>query len=118
MFETETVVPCLVQKLKWGAMAPLVPPVATPRQSVTKLTLLDVLWFKSGTSDDQRYIPIHVLSSELGLPICRWFSAMHAGCDSVSSFTYIRKIATFQTLKNKIDELKNKIGYGDFSHSL
>ena len=35
MSETETVGPCLVQKLKWeggggGGMAPLAPPVATP----------------------------------------------------------------------------------------
>ena len=34
MSETETVGPCLVQKLKWGGggrgMAPLLPPVATP----------------------------------------------------------------------------------------
>ena len=29
-FETETVGPCLVQKLKWVTMAPLAPPVATP----------------------------------------------------------------------------------------
>ena len=28
--KTETIGPCLVQKLKWGAMDPLAPPVATP----------------------------------------------------------------------------------------
>ena len=36
-------------------------------QSVTNLTFLDALWFKTGTGDDQRYIPIHVLASELVL---------------------------------------------------
>ena len=30
MFETETVAPCLVQKLKWGAMTPLPPSGYTP----------------------------------------------------------------------------------------
>ena len=30
MFETETVGPCLVRKLKWGAMVTLAHPVATP----------------------------------------------------------------------------------------
>ena len=39
-------------------------------QSVTNLTFLDELWFKTGTGDDQRYIPIDVLASELGLLIC------------------------------------------------
>ena len=39
-------------------------------QSVTNLTFLEALWFKIGTGDVQRYIPTHVLASELGLPIC------------------------------------------------
>ena len=39
-------------------------------QSVTNLTFLDGLWFKTGTGDDQRYIPIDVLASELGLLTC------------------------------------------------
>ena len=41
---------------------------------------------------------------------------MHAvlGCHSVSSFSHIGKMATFQTLKNKIDELKNLIEFGEF----
>ena len=86
-------------------------------QSVTNLTFLDALWFKIGIGDDQRYIPTHVLASELGLPICCWLSAMHAVCDSVNSFSHIRKITTFQTLKNKIDELTNMIDFRDFLHS-
>ena len=39
-------------------------------QSVTNLTFLDALWFKTGTGDDQRYIPIDVLAPKLGLLIC------------------------------------------------
>ena len=38
-------------------------------QSVTNLTFLDASWFKTGTGDDQRYIPIHVLASELVLTL-------------------------------------------------
>ena len=70
-------------------------------QSVTNPIFLNAIWFKTGTSDDPRYIPIHVLASELGLPMCCLGSAMHAvsGCDSVSSFPHIRKTKTFQTLK-------------------
>ena len=36
------------------------------------------------------------------------------GCDSVSTFSHIKKMATFQTLKNKIDELRDMIYYGEF----
>ena len=47
------------------------------------------------------YRPIHILTSELGLPICCLFLAMRAmsGCDYVNTFLHIEKIATFQTLK-------------------
>ena len=38
--------------------------------------------FRTGTGDDQRYIPIHVLASKLELPIYCLLPAMHAGCDS------------------------------------
>ena len=55
------------------------------------------------------YIPIHALASEIGLPICCVLPAMHAGCDSVSSFSHIKKMAAFQTLKNKIDQLTHMI---------
>ena len=53
------------------------------------------------------YIHIHLLASELGLLICCLLLAMRAmsGCDSVSTFSHIKKIATFKTLKSKIDEL-------------
>ena len=87
-------------------------------QSVTNLTFLDALWFKIGIGDNQRYIPIHVLASELGLPIYCLLSTMHAGCDSISSFSHIGKITMSQTLKNKIDELTNMINFCDFPHSL
>ena len=68
-------------------------------ESVTNLKFLDTIWFKlvlETIRDIYNYI-------------CRLLLAMHvmSGCDSVSSFSRIEKIATFQTLKNKIDKLTN-----------
>ena len=82
-------------------------------QGVTDFTLLNALWFKTGTSDD-----IYALASEIGLPICCLLPAIHAGCGSVSSFSYVRKMTAFQTWKNKIDGLANMIDLDDFSHTL
>ena len=87
-------------------------------QSVTNLAFLDALWFKTGTGDDQRYIPIHVLASELGLPICCLLPAMHEGCALVSSFSHSRKMTTFQVFKNKIEELRNMFDFGDYPHAI
>ena len=50
--------------------------VISLNQSVTNLTFLDALWFKTSTGDDQIYIPKHVLASELELPICCLLPAM------------------------------------------
>ena len=63
-----------------------------------------------------RYIPIPALA--LGIPVCCLLGAMHVGCESISSFSHIRKITTFQTLKNKMDQLTNMIDFDGFSHSL
>ena len=56
------------------------------------------------------------LASELGLLICCLLLAIRAisGCDSVSTFSHIEKIATFQILKNKIDKLVGIIDFGEF----
>ena len=63
------------------------------------------------------YTRIHLLASELGLPICCLLLAMRvmSGCDSISTFSHIEKIATFQTLKNKIDKLTYMINFGEFA---
>ena len=37
-----------------------------------------------------------------------------SGCDSVSTFSHIEKVATFQTLKNKTDELTDMIDFSEF----
>lgn len=50
-------------------------------QSVRNLTFLDTIRFKSGAGEDERFIPIHLLASELGLPTCCLLPAMHATQD-------------------------------------
>ena len=68
-------------------------------QSVTNHIFFDAIWFKTGAGGNQRYIPVHALASEIGLPICCLLPAMHviSECDS----GYIGKITTFQTFKIK-----------------
>ena len=66
-------------------------------------------------------VPVVIrVASELRLPICCLHLEIHAisGCDSVSGFLHIGKITTFQTLKNKIDELTGMIDFGEFPSSL
>ena len=62
------------------------------------------------------YTLIHLLASELELPVCFLLLAMLAisGCDSASTFSHIEKIATLQILKNKIDELGDMINFSEF----
>ena len=63
------------------------------------------------------YTRIHLLASELELPICCLLLAMRAmsGCDSVIIFSHIEKKASFQIVKNKINELTHMIGFGEVS---
>ena len=82
-------------------------------QSVTNLTFLNALWFKTGTGDDQRYIPINVLALMLlvSCNACRmWLRKQF--------FTYwkVDNVPNRQT--DKIDELTNLIDFRNFSHSL
>ena len=46
------------------------------------------LWFRAGTGETTRYIPLHVLASKLGQPLCEVLPAVHAltGCDVTSKF--------------------------------
>ena len=62
------------------------------------------------------YTPIHLLASELGLPMYCLLLAMRAmsRCDSGSTLLHIEKIATFQTLKNKINELADVVDFCKF----
>ena len=38
-----------------------------------------------------------------------------SGRDFISTFLHIENIVSFQTLTNKIDELTNMIGFGEFT---
>ena len=60
--------------------------------------------------------PTHLLASELSLPICCLLLAVRAisECDSVSTLSHIGKIATFQTLKNKINKLTDMLDSSEF----
>ena len=66
-------------------------------ESVTNFTFLDAIMLKTGAKDDERYISIHLLASELKLVICCVLLAIRAISerDSVSTFSHIEKIATF-----------------------
>ena len=84
-------------------------------QYATNLTSLDSMWFKTGTGNEQRFLPIHTLASQHGLSICRLLPAIHSitGCDSVSSLSRIGKKKAFQILVKKIDDLKDMSNFGE-----
>ena len=48
------------------------------------------LFFKTGTRDKLRYIPVHVIGDQLGASVCNLLPIFHCitGCDSTSSFSY------------------------------
>ena len=69
------------------------------------------------THNDQTYIPVNLVASELGLPICCLLPAMHAvsRCNYVSSFSHTGKTATFQTLKKQTRRTdRYMINFGEF----
>ena len=49
--------------------------------------------------------------------MCRLLVTIRAmsRCDSVSTFSHTEKIATFQTLKDKICKLADMVSFGEFS---
>ena len=63
-------------------------------------------------------VSLRLVTSKLGLPICYLFPAMYAisRCDSISSFSQTGNMTTFQTLKNKQNqlELTDMIDFGEF----
>ena len=66
-----------------------------------------------------RDVSLHLIASKLGLPIFSYlFPAMYAisRCDSISSFSQTGNMTTFQTLKNKQNqlELTDMIDFGEF----
>ena len=51
---------------------------------------IENIWFKTGTRDNMRYIPIHMVVDNLGQTMCRLVLPFHAltGCDSTSCFKW------------------------------
>ena len=52
------------------------------------------LFFKTGTRDKLRYIPVHVIGDQLGASVCNLLPIFHCitVCDSTSSFLWNWKI--------------------------
>ena len=67
--------------------------VARVDKMVSKNLMYVEVWFRTGTKDKRRYIPIHSLCDVLGAKICRALPGYHAitGCDSVSSLSRFGK---------------------------
>ena len=59
------------------------------------------LWFCTGVSDRQRYIPVHSIQEKLGERLCQSLPAFHAltGCDSTSSLSCCGKKKPRTTLQ-------------------
>ena len=70
----------------------------------TKNLMCVEVWFRTGTKDKRRYIPIHSLWDVLGAKICRALPGYHAitGCDSVSSLSRFGKKSTFDMLCSSV----------------
>ena len=87
---------------------------------VTNLVLLDSIWFKAGTGNEQQLIPIHSLTSEYGLQISCLLLAINAisGCDSVSSFSRIGKRKHSRHLKRKLISWRICVTLVSSHHSL
>ena len=74
------------------------------------------LWIKTGSGDSVRYIPIHVLTAQLGRELCQVLPAIHSltGCDYTSKFgtklaalkahpeQYLKDFGAKNNLKNQV----------------
>lgn len=63
--------------------------------------MCDELWFRTGTKDKLRFIPIHTLSQKLGSELCKLLPSFHAltGCDTTSALIHIGKKKAWKALK-------------------
>ena len=66
------------------------------------------IWFKTGTKEKVRFIPLHEISSFLGQELTLTLLAFHAitGCDSTSCFKGKGKKRSLLVLKNSVEELR------------
>ena len=73
------------------------------------------MWFKTGTKEKVRYIPMHGISVELGRELTSVLLAFHAvtGCDSTSCFKGRGKNKSLSILRNSADEFQSLKNLGD-----
>lgn len=59
------------------------------------------MWFRTGTKDKLRYLPIHTIANRIGPAMCRALPGFHSltGCDSTSALSGIGKKKGFELLK-------------------
>lgn len=74
--------------------------------------MCEELWFRTGTKDKLRFIPIHTLAQKLGPVLCKLLPCFHAltGCDSTSALINIGKKRAWKALKG------NQTKYADLTH--
>ena len=70
------------------------------------------LWFRTGAKDRLRFIPVHLLHSSLGQPLCKALPAFHAltGCDSTSALQGIGKTTAWKILL-KHNQFQHQLSY-------
>ena len=73
------------------------------------------MWFKTGSGQNRRYIPIHQVVESLGATASKMLPTLHTitGCDSTSSLSGIGKKSAFSTLKKYSHLLLDLIDFGE-----
>ena len=76
------------------------------------------MWFKTGTGQKRRYIPIHKIVESLGATASKMLPTFHSitGCDSTSSFSGIGKKSAFTILKKYSNQLLDLLEFGEESN--
>ena len=81
---------------------------------------IENIWFKTGSKDNLRYIPIHMIADNLGHTLCRLILPFHAftGCDSTSCFKWKGKKKGLEVLQKdesltQLEELGNAADFPD-----
>ena len=73
------------------------------------------LWFKTGTRDKLRYIPIHGVQDKLGRSVCDSLLGFHAvtGCDTTSGLASIGKKKALKALRSSTIRQEKLVTLGD-----
>ena len=73
------------------------------------------LWFRTGTKDKLRYLPLHTIANNLGPSMCAALPGFHSltGCDSTSALSGIGKKKGFDLLKASHEHQQSMSQLGD-----